>query len=824
MNLMRKVSFGRKWQGLLYLISLFGIFACILLSLQIGNAAQAGILFKHITIDDKGPEGIWLKTVGDLNRDGLTDLVAGGGGSGGLVWYQSPGWTKHVIDTGGGFSTDGEVVDVDRDGDQDVVVLTTEDVRWYENPSWTMHIIESQGVHDVEVSDFDGDGDVDLVARNQSAFGGEGNELHFYRQDTPTSWTHRSVSCSNGEGLMVVDVDNDNDQDVVIGGAWFENTKDIIGGAWMSYSYTSAWTHPHAFVSAGDINNDGLMDMVLAPAEPEGGTYKISWFQAPANPRSANWAEHIVEDNVEAVYHFVGVADMDNDGNLDITAAEMQQGRDPDEVKVYLNLDGVGGSWQKQVIATTGSHSMRILDVENDGDNDLYGANWQGNQVELWENQTCPSSLDRWERIVIDPNRPWRAVFITAADMDNDGLQDVVTGGWWYKNPGDQNSSWMRKTIGEPLNNMAAVYDFDGDGFVDVLGTMGQGSDADPRFVWARNNGSGSFSILTNIDQGAGDFLQGVAVGNLESGGALKVGLSWHLSGGGIQMLSVPPNLLIDTWTIVTISTASQDEALSMGDIDQDGDQDLLLGTIWLEQDGLSWNEHLLHETSGSPYGESDPDRNRLADINQDGRLDAVVGYEAISVAGKLAWYEQGQESTAIWQEHPIATVVGPMSLDVADIDRDGDSDVIVGEHNLDDPSKARLLVFENVDGIGNQWQEHLVYQGDEHHDGAQMVDIDGDGDLDIISIGWDHSKVVWYENKGGNCENPSPGNLTPTAPASITSTSSANTSIPPTSAQTDIPVTPIPTPQNGPIPCLAGLAFPMGVAALVLARNSLRR
>ena len=66
---------------------------------------------------------------------------------------------------------------------------------------------------------------------------------------------------------------------------------------------------------------------------------------------------------------------------------------------------------------------------------------------------------------------------------------------------------------------------------------------------------------------------------------------------------------------------------------------------------------------------------------------------------------------------------------------------------NMYESSSASLFVYENLDGNGNQWQEHTVYQGDEHHDGAQVVDIDGDGDLDIISIGWGHNDVLWYEN-----------------------------------------------------------------------------
>ncbi|MGB5546442.1 MAG: VCBS repeat-containing protein, partial [Polyangiales bacterium] len=278
---------------------------------------------------------------------------------------------------------------------------------------------------------------------------------------------------------------------------------------------------------------------MLSPAELQGETNRISWFEAPNDPAQLGWVEHVVDASVEAVHHFVGAGDFDSDGDVDIAAAEMQQGSDPDEIKNYRND---GGAFSKVVIATGGSHSMRVVDIDLDGD--------------------------------------------------------------------------------------------------------------------------------------------------------------------------------------------------------LDGDQDLLTGTVWLDNYGPDFSARVLHPTSDSP------DRNRLADIDGDGRLDAVVGYEAISTTGIVAWYRQPLNPGGLWSETVIAQVTGPMSLDVADMDRDGDLDVVVGEHDLSSPGSAGLFVFENIDGEGGTWAQHTVHVGDEHHDGAQLIDIDRDGDLDIVSIGWGHSRVLLSENR----------------------------------------------------------------------------
>ena len=740
--------------------------------------------FQGIVVDSTGPVEPWGKCSGDINGDGLPDLVVGGHGpsalslnehlrtrnlgelegpdNGELVWYENPTWRKHVISGKYRFSTDCEVADIDGDGRNDVISITKSGLVWFKNPDWTPTIIDSTALHDIEVADLDGDGDLDIVARNQSRFNyNDGNRLYIYRQDSPSQWQHFTIDSPHGEGVKVADINGDGKPDIIVNSCWYQNPGHLESSAlWPEKSYSSTWSWPDVFIDVADINKDGRLDIVLAPAEPQGKRYRISWFEAPGS-NDSEWLEHIIDPDVESVHHFIAARDMDNDGNVDIVTAEMHQGNSPHDIAVYWGSAAIR-EWVKEVIATTGSHSMRVVDIDNDGDFDLFGANWSGEYqpVELWVNQTRSKLFGKWRRHVIDSDKPWKSVFIIAADLDKDGYKDIVTGGWWYRNPGDPAGKWVRHAIGAPANNVAIIYDFDKDGSLDLLSSHWRDGtewnlyerimrkmspDKHPLpvqggFAWARNDGKGNFQIINNIATAQGDFLQGAAA--ISNRGSEQIALSWHESGKGIQMLIVPDNPAQDSWTWKRLSDMSQDEELSIGDIDGDGYPDLMLGTKWLRnEDRTEWSIHDVHP------GNHKPDRNRLVDMNRDGKLDVVVGCEAISVPGKVAWYEQGSDAEHPWMEHIIGTAIGPMSLDVGDIDGDGDIDVLVGEHNLQNPESSRLILFENMDGHGYAWKRHVIYTGDEHHDGTQFVDIDNDGDLDVISIGWSHGKVIIYEN-----------------------------------------------------------------------------
>ncbi len=93
------------------------------------------------------------------------------------------------------------------------------------------------------------------------------------------------------------------------------------------------------------------------------------------------------------------------------------------------------------------------------------------------------------------------------------------------------------------------------------------------------------------------------------------------------------------------------------------------------------------------------------------------------------------------WKPHEIhATLTGPHSLAVGDLDGDGDLDIVACAKD-----DFTLAWFEN-DGKGN-FKTHIIYTDQAGYD-VRLVDMDGDGDLDILVAGQQSKNVVWYENR----------------------------------------------------------------------------
>ncbi|MDC6352790.1 PQQ-dependent sugar dehydrogenase, partial [Zeaxanthinibacter sp. PT1] len=361
----------------------------------------------------------------------------------------------------------------------------------------------------------------------------------------------------------------------------------------------------------------------------------------------------------------------------------------------------------------------------------------------------CNSGIfpNQWQPHIIGPAHAYRSVYILPQfDLDNDGLKDIVSGGWWYKNPGSIAGNWTKNTIGTNFNNVAYVHDFDNDGDPDLLGTKGAYESS--ALIWAQNDGNGNFTVYDNLPVGATTysepFLAGIAGGIYQQGGAFQLALNWNGAETGtsqVQMLTVPTDPVNGTWTLVNIHPTSLGEALSNGDIDGDGDLDLFQGSNWLRNDGGTWTLFSTGITFPTTM-----DRNMLADFDQDGDLDAVV--TQIGSNREIAWFEAPADPTQTWIKHTIdPDIDGGLSLDVKDIDFDGDLDIVVGEWR----GAYQLIGFANDLCNNGGWIKKTINSGGgnlDHHDGAQIVDLDKDGDYDIVSIGWNNITPRIFENQ----------------------------------------------------------------------------
>ncbi|MAI32186.1 MAG: hypothetical protein CMM07_11025 [Rhodopirellula sp.] len=758
-------------------------------------STAASTLFERETIDPSGPNAPWGKTIGDINGDGLLDVVVGGHRPrhltffekvarklgvadfsdrlGELVWYENPTWRRHTITESLAIRTDIEVSDIDGDGANDIVLVSDSGIVWLKNGDWSRHLIGEGKFHDVELADLDHDGATEVIVRNQSLFGYKnGNFIRIFSQAASAQWSYEDLSVPHGEGLALADLDKDGFRDIVASDVWLSNPGDSRN-SWEKIQYTGSgkggWHWHDVYIDTGDFNGDGWPDILLSPSEPVGAFYEIAWLENPGGETGQYWEKHVVVENVETVHHFVAARDVDLDGDIDVLTAEMNQGEGENPVSVYLNEPG---GWVQKILSLGGGHSLRAADIDNDFDVDLIGTNWQienfqgDYSVWLWRNQL--NLQQGWVRHVIDDNRPGQATAVFAEDFDGDGRKDLVSGGSWYRNPGALGDQWERSELGSGATDAALVHDFDRDGRPDVLatgwraygyqtpfweklanwvaGSRAKEGNHGERLVWARNLGAGEFEILENIQTASGDLLQGSAVFPVEDNNEERVLLSWHAAGEGLQSITVPKEARDKEWEWSEFSSLSLDEALTVADLDADQNPDVILGTVILYGRGAGDRETVWIDEEGLK-----PDRNVVSDLNGDGLPDIVVGFEAVSETGDLVWYQQLSEEGS-WTKHLIARLTGPMSLGVADMDDDGDQDVIVGEHDLRNPERARILWFENRNN-GESWLPRLIHQGDEHHDGALVVDLDADGDQDVVSIGWGHQNVIVYESSADTSE-----------------------------------------------------------------------
>ncbi len=181
-----------------------------------------------------------------------------------------------------------------------------------------------------------------------------------------------------------------------------------------------------------------------------------------------------------------------------------------------------------------------------------------------------------------------------------------------------------------------------------------------------------------------------------------------------------------------------------LGDLDGDGDLDLMS----INSSRLGWQENLDGQGNFGPLIEIAPGMGQslvqeLVDLDEDNKLDILISYFDNDF---IAWFRNlGGGNFA-----PMQTLASGLSsasgVVSGDIDRDGDLDIVLGVTN----------------GVGFYWIEHLDGNGTfgplipinttlSQARMQRLGDIDGDGDLDILTNSVGGTILSWFENTNGN-------------------------------------------------------------------------
>jgi hypothetical protein len=371
-----------------------------------------------------------------------------------------------------------------------------------------------------------------------------------------------------------------------------------------------------------------------------------------------------------------------------------------------------------------------------------------------------------WQRHTIDRSSRG-ADGVRMADVNGDRLPDIVTG--WeqggvirvYLHPGHEQADkpWPTVTVGNVASPEDAVFaDLDGDGRLDVVSSS-EGKQRTVHFhiappqPEAYRTDSAWRTMAVRCTAGEQMWMYAAPL-EIDGQHGIDLIVGSKGSGAAIGWLQAPAERRDEAkWSYHRLRNCGWVMSLESHDMDDDGDLDVLAsdrkqsrrGVFWLENPGpvqarqhSAWREHAI---GGGDREVMFLVRGRIGKRMQDSIACAVRG-------GALTLFHPG---TSSWQMEEIPLPAGygtGKGVGIGDLDSDGDSDLAFSCEN----AKGELSGVGWLEYTGQSeepWRPRAL-AGPEgvKFDRIELVDLDGDGDLDLLTCEeTDNLGVVWYEN-----------------------------------------------------------------------------
>jgi hypothetical protein len=283
--------------------------------------------------------------------------------------------------------------------------------------------------------------------------------------------------------------------------------------------------------------------------------------------------------------------------------------------------------------------------------------------------------------------------------------------------------------------------DLDGDGDKDVLSA----SRFNDKIAWYKNlDGKGTFGPLQLITSAA-DWPTSVYAADLDGDGDMDV-LSASLNDDKIAWYkNIDGKGTFDTLRVISL-TADAAESVYASDLDGDGDMDVLSASIY--DDKIAWyknmdgkgtfgTQQVITTQTDAPYSVY------ASDIDGDGDMDVL---SASYADNKIAWFKN-TDGKGTFSTQQVISVLADKAVSVYASDLDGDGDMDVLSASIADD---KIAWYENTDGKGTFGKQQVITSETDAPQSVYAADLDGDGDKDVLSASHSDNKIAWYENING--------------------------------------------------------------------------